>query len=293
MNSGKPHYIDFAMLQTLKRFMPKITPGVFVSAFIHAIILALLVFGLPQLRWETEEPEAIQVQLVHLEDAAEEEEPQPSEPPAEPEPDLQETASIDQPDEQALRFLPSVTQFGEEEVRPSEPVEGDARNSSETAEATPTEKPVEEPVAEEQTVEELEAPDAEAIPVPATGEEKPKPEESTETARALHDDESTVAITAIDQTPRGERAGNLCVTELRNQLLSTLSTSRLDLPRFLLPEGNVLQIRRGKFRSNTGWYKLEFRCEIDDAATKIVSFEFAVGEPIPPADYAKHGIPAS
>jgi hypothetical protein len=292
--SGEPRYIDFAMLQTLKRFTRKITSGAVASAFTHAIILALLVFGLPQLRLEPDEPEAIQVQLVLPEEDVPQEQQQNPEPAAEPTPDLEETAPADQVDVQAPQTFRPVYQFGEKDAGPSEPADGDAVSDSEVAEAPPSRKPSPEPVTPEQIVDALEAQTVESIAVPVTRDEPQRPAETTETARSLLDNESPVATTAMEAIPRGIRAGELCVTELRRQLLDSLPPYWPDLlPTYRLDEGTLLQVRKGAFRSNARWYNLKFRCEIDAAATRVVSFEFDVGTPVPPAEWASRGLPAS
>ena len=62
--SGKSSKIDYEMLQTQNRFTLNFPLGTLASVCIHVIVLALLIFGLPQSRLEPKEPEAIQVELV-------------------------------------------------------------------------------------------------------------------------------------------------------------------------------------------------------------------------------------
>ncbi len=282
------------MLQTLKRFTQKITAGAVASAFLHAIILALLVFGLPQLRMESEEPAAIQVQLVIPQEDVQQEEHENAEPAPEPTSDTAETTPANQPDVQPLRPLRPVFQFGKEDAGPGESEDGDALSGSKMAEALPSQKPLQEPAAPEQTVDTPEAPPIEPTAAPETVDEPQRPTETTETARSLHNNDSPVATTAMGDLPRGVRAGELCATELRRQLHGSLPVYRPNLlPTYRLDEGTVLEVRKGAFRSNAGWFDLKFSCEIDEAATRIVSFEFEVGSPIPSADWAVRGLPAS
>lgn len=300
------------MLQTLKRLTPKIPLGAVASVLAHVVILALLVFGLPDLTLEPEEPEVIQVALVLPEEAlppepepepeqeeeqAQEEQPeQPPTPEPAPEPstDTQETAEGEQAAAQPPQLFRPVYQFGEEDAGPQDPAEGDTVGEAETeAEAAP-EEPKEDPETPQQTVEALEAPDGESIAVPETEDETPTPVETAEATPSPDDSEAPVATTAMNDIPRGIRAGELCVTELRRQLLVSVPPYLPNLlPTYRLDEGTILQVRKGAFRSTTGWFNLQFRCEIDEAATRVVSFDFNVGAPVPRAEWASRGLPAS
>ncbi len=112
--------------------------------------------------------------------------------------------------------------------------------------------------------------------------------------RSVNDNGSDVATTAIGEIPRAIRAGRLCATELRSQMTGSLPPYWPDiLPTYPLKEGNILQIRKGAFRSRAQWYNLSFRCEVDEAATRVFSFEFEDGVPIPRAEWAIRGFPAS
>ena len=253
--------------------------------------MALLVFGLPQLELEPEEPETIQVQLVLPEDEQEEQQQdseQEAEPPSEPE----ETATAEQAE--AARTLRPVYQFGEKDAGPGETEDGNTLKGLQTDEAPPSEDPSQERVTQEQPVDVLDTPAAAPSAVPATEDQPQKTAETVETARSLYDDESPVATTAMQARPRGVRAGELCVTELRRQLLGSGPRYWPDLlPTYRLDEGTLLQVRKGAFRSNARWYNLEFRCTIDEAATRVVSFDFEIGTPVPPAEWAGRGLPAS
>ena len=101
-----------------------------------------------------------------------------------------------------------------------------------------------------------------------------------------------IAKTMMDGVPRGMRFGILCASELSEQL-------KHDSPPHLnarVPNyggdiaGTVLSISKGAFGDAHGWYNLSFRCEVDSGATKVVSFAFAVGNPIPRSEWRKHGI---
>ena len=283
------------MLQTLKRFKEKITPGAAVSAALHAGLLALLVFGLPDLTMEAEPPDVIQVQLVLSGEDAPDEEQQTAAPEVDEESEEQQTAAAGEPIEEPLRILRPVYQFGEEDTRAEEETEdGDALKDRQAAEALQSDLPLPEPDEPEQPGEALAATDVESAAAPDTEDEPLEPEETAETAVSSPDGESEVATTAIAGRPRGIRAGELCATELRRRLHGTVPPHRPDLiPAYRLDQGTVLQVRRGAFRTVTGWHNLRFRCEINEDATRIVSFEFEVGAPIPPAEWAGRGLPAT
>ncbi|MCQ1855631.1 DUF930 domain-containing protein [Neorhizobium galegae] len=121
-----------------------------------------------------------------------------------------------------------------------------------------------------------------------------KPVELTE-AKTLFSQSETgdaIATTAMGDVPRGVRAGQLCATELREQLRHSAQSYRPEmLPAYRLPNGTVLEVKRGAFRANAQWYDLSFRCEVDDNATKIVSFAFDVGAPVPQSEWRKRGFP--
>ncbi|CDZ61345.1 DUF930 domain-containing protein [Neorhizobium galegae] len=121
-----------------------------------------------------------------------------------------------------------------------------------------------------------------------------KPVELTEAKTLFSQSETgdTIATTAMGNVPRGVRAGQLCATELREQLRHSAQSYRPEmLPAYRLPSGTVLEVKRGAFRANAQWYDLSFRCEVDDDATKIVSFAFDIGAPVPQSEWRKRGFP--
>ncbi|MEM6461168.1 MAG: DUF930 domain-containing protein [Pseudomonadota bacterium] len=299
------------MQQTLKRFADKITPGIIASASIHAIIVLLLIFGLPQLALAPQEPETIQVQLISPEALQQEEEeqeeqhtesePEPvpeteetAETATEPPPGADETASAEQALAQPLRTLRPVYLFGEEDAGSEQSEDGSSPDGAEADADALSEDQADDPATPEPIIEAEESTDVEVVAAPEAEEEPQQAEETSETALSLIEDQDEVATTAINQMPRGIRAGELCASALRLRLLGGLPEYWPDLiPTYRLDEGTVLQVRRGAFRSNARWYNLEFRCEIDEAATRVVAFDFDVGDPVPRADWASRGLPES
>jgi hypothetical protein len=115
-------------------------------------------------------------------------------------------------------------------------------------------------------------------------------------AKALFSQEATSdlsSMVAMGSMPRGERAGQLCLTELREQLLHATPAYFPDLlPLERLQEGTLLEVSRTAFRSNSQWYDLSYRCEVNAQATKVMTFAFQVGEPVPRSNWKSRGFPS-
>jgi hypothetical protein len=135
--------------------------------------------------------------------------------------------------------------------------------------------------------------------------EKPKTDQ-TETAKAempselkeaktlfsQNDTDDPIARTAMVNMPRSRRAAELCSTELREQLVhGSPAYNPVIVPAYGLPRGTVLDVRRGAFRTREGWYDVQFRCEVDEGVTKIVSFAVDVGNPVPRNQWRSRGFP--
>ena len=84
--------------------------------------------------------------------------------------------------------------------------------------------------------------------------------------------------------PRGVRGGRLCVTELRDQLRNSLPPYFPDLlPSYRLEEGTaIVDVPVAAFRVGGEWYDLSYRCQVDPNATKVVGFDFRVGNRLSP-----------
>jgi hypothetical protein len=101
------------------------------------------------------------------------------------------------------------------------------------------------------------------------------------------------AMTAANGIPPSQRASRLCVTELREQLRHGDPAYQPELlPAYNLPGGTVLAVRKAAFRADGQWFDLSFRCEVDQGATRVVSFAYAVGAPVPRAKWKERGFPA-
>lgn len=99
--------------------------------------------------------------------------------------------------------------------------------------------------------------------------------------------------TAMADMPRSQRVNLLCVTEMRSQL-ETARPPRPPqyLPSFHLPAGNVLHPRQAAFLSQGQWFDFAFRCEVDEGATKVVKFNYRIGDAIPRTEWSRRGFPS-
>ena len=296
--------------ETSARMTRKFDWGIPASVSVHAIVLALLIFGLPHLPHKPDEPKAVNVELV----PPPEPKPKPKKPPEKPalkaeakkpeEPKKKE----DKPAEQApkppeiakarqtppppVRMLRPVVEFGKQDAGPKKAENGDAAREASAAQPKPVEQSAQQPDAPKP-----DTPAPEAVPIPQLAPKPPAPAPTpTKEARKLQsqrDTGSARATTAIAGLPRGLRAGELCASALREKLQNALPPYFPELlPAYRLDKGNVLQVHRGAFRSLGEWYDLQFRCEIDTAATRVVSFTFDVGQPVPHSQWQARGFPA-
>ncbi len=100
-----------------------------------------------------------------------------------------------------------------------------------------------------------------------------------------------VATTAIGSTTPGQRTVQLCATELREQLRHARYSPEF-IPYTSQVKGTVWDARDAAFRADGEWYALSFRCTLNAGATKVETFAFDVGQPIPRSDWQRRGIPA-
>ena len=286
------------------------------SVAAHALILALVIFGLPVPAFEPAAEEVVEVAVVPPPEEPVLEEPPPPEPAPEPEetPKPEAQAPVPQPaspsaeaadaaEASRIAALRPVVQFGEADAGPRAAQDGNAA-AEEPEPATEEEVALPEQASEPDAVSpeeaqdnadpppELELPNGAAIPIPTPA---PRGSGQPVTAKRLLSPAATsalVATTAMGNLPRGRRAGELCATELREQLRHGTPTYRPQLlPTYELDTGTVLEVRQSAFRTGSDWYNLSFTCEIDGEATRVVSFALNVGEPVPRSEWRSRGFP--
>lgn len=294
--------------------------GLPASVAVHVVAALLVIFGLPTFPLpQPEEEPAVDVELVEppkAEEKAEAEPPPPPPPPAEeqqaeeqqpepepePEPPPGNEAEQQQPATQPV--LQPVFRFGEKDAGPRVAPEGNAAQEGAPAEAEAQEKQPEPPAAPETLSaegREEQAPEAETpveqAPEPAepTEAEQAEAEATAEDAGRLASQAATgdiIATTAMNDLPRGVRAGRLCVTTLREELRNAVPPYFPDLlPSYRLGEGTVLDVQKAAFRMGGEWFNLSYRCEVDPDATRVRSFAFQVGTRVPPSEWQSRGLP--
>ncbi len=99
------------------------------------------------------------------------------------------------------------------------------------------------------------------------------------------------ATTSMAGVPRDQRVAKLCASELQQKLVSASYFPNL-VPLVSLKIGNVLDVPDAAFRTRSTWYNLTFRCEVDDDATRVISFGLDVGSVIPPEEWGRLGLPS-
>lgn len=279
------------------------------SLAVHLLIAALVIFGLPVSLLRPQE-EAIKVDLVPPPKPSEEAKIEPSPPaeesrsekPQEADAEVPSPAVNDAARDGVSPVLRPVFQFGEKDAGPREAADGNSAEDS-SASATAPGDPDKQGLAEPLAVTAVEAPDQAAqpgtpeipAPKPADAVKVQKPSQLQE-AKTLFSQKITgdpIATTAMRDVPRGVRAGRLCVTELRAQLLNALPPYFPDLlPSDELTGGTVIEIPNTAFRANRKWYDLSYRCEVDKDAMKVVSFAFHVGDPVPRSEWERRALPS-
>ncbi len=300
--------------------------GLSASVAVHALVAALVIFGLPETLLQPQQEEVVSVTI----EPPPEKPPEPAKaappppPPAEPkEPPPPARAQAAAP----IAALNPVVKFGEKDAGPRQalagsgaednpdpPVVADEPNVLDEAKPeTPDEQ--EKPPAETETAEAKEsgkagetsgsaaepliataaaAPDKAALPAPSTpSKAKAAAEPKLREARKLFSrsaDGGATATTAMADVPRGIRAGRLCATELRLQLLDGSYFPEL-LPFYELKNGTVLTVRRSEFRAGGAWHSLAFECQVDRDATSVVSFAFRVGDALSREEISRRRLP--
>ncbi|MBX4888478.1 DUF930 domain-containing protein [Rhizobium bangladeshense] len=179
------------------------------------------------------------------------------------------------------------------EAPPSQPVPDDVKLPEVTAmNVSPERKgpPTEASGEANTTIESVKPPEQNTADKPKTlPETKDLPEAKTLFSRAA--DGSLFAQTALDGLSRKQRVATLCTTELQGQLVhGSPPYFPSALPSFGLRAGTILDVKDAAFGTAKGWFQVRFRCEVDEGATKVVSFAYQVGERVPRSQYAKYDI---
>lgn len=304
-----------------------LTWGFGASVALHLVVAALLLFELPEFPM-TEEEQAIDVAIVPPPEPEEKPEAEPPPPAPEPTPEKPEEAKAEPPPpapepppekpeeakvepppaagedaapQQSMPTLRPVVQFGEKNAGPRQALDGDSGQEG---------SPSEDAAPEAETKDTAGQPVVTAAnsdnKIPLPGEPAEKAPEAKPAAEAQKSPElreakrlfspyvtgDSVATTAMGDLPRAVRAGELCATELRQQLqYASPPYLPASVPRYVLEKGTVLQARRAAFSGGGQWRDVSFRCEVDAEATRVVSFAFGVGDIVPPSEWKSRRLP--
>jgi hypothetical protein len=317
------HCTPFAMQEEDKQDRPWVKRlALPTSLALHAIVVALLIFGLPHSLENPQDEQAVNVDLVPPPKPPEKPKKDPPaarKPPAQKPPEQKPPAQKppERPQEKAEAAPPPgktpaapprppphlnpVFQYGKDSTGPQKSLDGDSAKEGASA---PAEKPDTDAAkpAETQALKtegeqgEISLPAAPETPTPrpanaAEAKQAPRLEEvKTLFSRSATGD--SLAMTAMGDLPRSVRGGTLCVTELRAQLLHASPPYFPDLlPSFPLKDGTVIDVPEAAFRADGQWRNVGYRCEVDADATKVVSFAVSIGGPIPRSEWKQRGLP--
>ncbi|MGH6862355.1 MAG: DUF930 domain-containing protein [Phyllobacterium sp.] len=114
-------------------------------------------------------------------------------------------------------------------------------------------------------------------------------------AKVLADPRSRSAREALPTLEKEERFEQICGLEAMAQIAAWDKSYRPErivayaMAATQVEEG-IIDAKGAAFRSRRKWYNLAFRCGISRESEKVVSFEFAVGKPIPESEWSSHGL---
>lgn len=226
-------------------------------------------------------------------------------PPVEPEKSPKETTEKPSPSKEAeappspLPSVKPVFLFGDKNQGPRQSLDG---NSPENGSAMPSARP--EPARQNPPqILSVTTPAMEEVLQGTTAKTPPlegtapiQPDAKLHQAKTLFSQDTTNDINAtlaMGSMSPSERAGQLCFTELREQLLHASPAYVPEvLPLERHKQGTVIEDSNAAFSSNSQWYDLSYRCEVDAKATKVVAFAFQVGNPVPRSAWKSRGFPS-
>jgi len=250
------------------------------SCFLHLSIAALLFVQLPRSMPKPDSEQPVMVDLVPPEEAK---------PPPKPQAALPTPPSI-QP----------AFQFGQRDMGPRKAPRGNGAEDGSATEAARADKENDDPLSKPQekiAQGELQVPapatdGAAAVKIVNNTPEKPKLKE----AKKLFSQAATgdlTATTAMAGVPRPVRAKRLCTSELQAQLVNLAPPYFPEiLPAESLRDGTTIEIVDAAFLAERRWFGVSYRCEVDAEVTKVVSFAFHVGDPIPRSEWRRRGLPS-
>ena len=263
------------------------------SVATHLLVIALLVYGLPQSPFTPQADDTVKVELVPPPKPPEQTEaPQPKQVNKKVVPPAANPAT-----RSTLNTMRPVMQFGDKDSGPRKSTDGNSAEPEQAGSPDTKARDQPEPKPDAGKVEDILAA-AQKAGIAAADPVKPaEPAKSAPLAEAkkLFSTAMTsnpVAMAAIGKIPRDRRGGILCGTELREQLIRSSPPYFPDiLPSAKLESGNVIDLQAA-FHSEDAWRTVSFQCTVDANATKVVGFAFTVGRSIPRSEWQRLGLPS-
>jgi hypothetical protein len=158
------------------------------------------------------------------------------------------------------------------------------------------------PLTAEKIIEAAKSRPVEKLEPARTTEAKPDPDaliiaKALYSARLLADRHNRSAREAMKTLAVDERIIQLCDIEAMEQVRRAEAALKPDYViayamADLKLSAHQVDAQGGAFLSHRNWYGLKFRCDVSPDDSKVVSFAFLVGEPIPKSEWASHNLTA-
>jgi uncharacterized protein DUF930 len=296
---------------------PWIGWGALASLALHLSVASLLLFRLAEALPNPPE-EAIKVEVVppappkppeKTENKPAESKPQPAPPPSPPAAQAFESAMAKTDEKVSKPQLPPAAQ-DTPEVADSAPDDGSAAKSEEKPAANkvfPETKPDQPKLSlpETNTGTEPRKLDEPAAQKPARdGEEKDRGSKQATAKRETNNPVRAKELFSPNSLadPRVKQAiGNLSTNE---RVVQLCKIEALDQIRRQRPDSDLLAYSPSKgivsnrgldangvaFRTRTNWYNVNFKCQVNAAATKVVSFSYVIGNAVPKSEWTARGL---
>jgi hypothetical protein len=113
---------------------------------------------------------------------------------------------------------------------------------------------------------------------------------------SLRDPKNRPALEALPTLAPADRMEQLCDIEAMDQVHAwnaDFAPERLVAYAFAdaTTRGNAMRAEGAAFRSRGRWFHLRFDCTLTADRRRVASFSFAVGDPVPVAEWDDHNLP--
>ncbi len=248
--------------------------GLGASVILHLLLVAVLLFGVPDVFPPVEE-QSIHVELVEPEEKAPEPAPSPEQV-GEPEPPQVAELAAEQTQEQKPQAFESAAPE-DDKPQPDDPVE-----------TTLTEEPQTQTETAEDKIAETKEEAVTLQPVKSDPELKK--------AKEIHSKDMLSdprVKQAIGKLPMKDRMVQVCSIEALEQIRRQKAGA---FPDILAPigsetQGTRFEVKNGAFRSQGKWYEVRFQCQVNADAMRIEDFRYNIGQAIPESEWQARELP--